>query len=58
MIKGMISRLLEYIFQNILPNFHEIKVCGGVWFIKIPRIHSFGGALKTQKFFKPNQISK
>ena len=63
-IRGMLSRLLEYIFQNILStNFHKIKVSGGVWVFKIAWIHSFTGPLKThfllfQKMFEPNRSSK
>lgn len=46
--RGMLSRLLEYILQQMLTtNFYKIKVSGGVCIFKIVRVHSFTGASKT-----------
>ena len=55
-IKGMSSTLSEFIAKQavskeLLCDFYEIKVSGGVYILKIDRIFLFKGALKTRFTF-------
>ena len=61
----MPSRLLEYIpeqtgLKELLWNFHKIKVCGGVFILKMVRMFLFTAAVKTavlifQKYYQIKQ---